>query len=285
MGKTTNIMQGFAIKQAIKYLEKDPEKNMMKVLDMVDAAAPEGWYGSAREKVRKSLETKDNWYQLILKILQLDPGVRNAFLENFIFKSALRGSAILEESREREGCNVPWAILLDPTSACNLKCTGCWAAEYGHKLNLSLETIDSIICQGKELGTRMYIYTGGEPMVRKKDLIKICEMHPDCQFLAFTNGTLIDEEFCQEMLRVKNFVPAISLEGFEEANDSRRGKGIYEKVQNAMKLLKDHKLPFGISTCYTSVNYSDISSEEFFDLMIDAGALFVWFFHYMPVGQ
>ena len=58
----------------------------------------------------------------------------------------------------------------------------------------------------------MYIYTGGEPLVRKKDLIKICEMHPDCEFLSFTNGTLIDEEFCQEMLRVKNFVPAISLE-------------------------------------------------------------------------
>lgn len=37
-------------------------------------------------------------------------------------------------------------------------------------------------------------------------------MHPDCEFLSFTNGTLIDEEFCQEMLRVKNFVPAISLE-------------------------------------------------------------------------
>lgn len=112
MGKTTDIMQGFAIKQAIKYLEKDPEKNMMKVLDMVDAASPEGWYGPAREKVRKSLETKDNWYQLILKVLELDPGVRNAFLENFIFNSALRGSAVLNESREREGCNVPWAILL-----------------------------------------------------------------------------------------------------------------------------------------------------------------------------
>ena len=69
----------------------------------------------------------------------------------------------------------------------------------------------------------MYIYTGGEPLVRKKDLIKICEMHPDCEFLSFTNGTLIDEEFCQEMLRVKNFVPAISLEGFETANDGRRG--------------------------------------------------------------
>ena len=52
-----------------------------------------------------------------------------------------------------------------------------------------------------------------------------------------------------------------------------------------MGLLKEHKLPFGISTCYTSVNYEDISSEKFFDLMIDSGALFVWFFHYMPVGQ
>ena len=45
------------------------------------------------------------------------------------------------------------------------------------------------------------------------------------------------------------------------------------------------KLPFGISTCYTSMNYADISSEEFFDYMIDSGALFVWFFHYMPVGN
>jgi len=52
-----------------------------------------------------------------------------------------------------------------------------------------------------------------------------------------------------------------------------------------MKLLKDHKLPFGISACYTSANYADISSEAFFDSIIDAGALFVWFFHYMPVGS
>ena len=164
-------------------------------------------------------------------------------------------------------------------------CTGCWAAEYGHQLNLSLETIDSIIRQGKELGTYMYIYTGGEPLVRKKDLIKICQMHPDCEFLSFTNGTLIDEDFCQDMLRVKNFVPAISLEGFREANDGRRGDGVYDKVQAAMALLKKHKLPFGISTCYTSKNVDDVSSEEYFDLMIDSGALFVWFFHYMPVGN
>lgn len=52
-----------------------------------------------------------------------------------------------------------------------------------------------------------------------------------------------------------------------------------------MNLLREYKLPFGISTCYTSANYADISSEQFFDMMIDMGAMFVWFFHYMPVGN
>ena len=277
--------QNFAINRALNYVEGNPEENLPKLLEMVDNVFPKEWYGKQREVIKNEIERKGNWYQFILKLYELDPGVRKVFFQNFLFNASLKGSAIIEESREREKCNIPWAILLDPTSACNLHCTGCWAAEYGNRLNLSFETIDSIIKQGKELGVYMYIYTGGEPLVRKADLIKICEMHPDCEFLSFTNGTLIDKDFCEEMLRVKNFVPAISLEGFEEANDSRRGKGVYQKVKNAMALLKENKLPFGISTCYTSRNYNDITSEEFFDYMIESGALFAWFFHYMPVGN
>ena len=269
-----------AVTTTLNYLERNPEQNIPKAMSLMDKVLPDGWYEGQRAAFRKAIEEKGNWYQLLLKAYQLDEGVRKAFFQNFIINASLKGGALQEEVRQREGCNVPWAILLDPTSG-----TGCWAAEYGHKLNLSLDTIDSIVRQGKELGTYMYIYTGGEPMVRKKDLITLCECHPNCEFLSFTNGTLIDEEFCREMLRVKNFVPAISLEGFEQANDGRRGQGVFEKVQNAMRLLKEHKLPFGISTCYTSANYEDISSEAFFDLMIEAGAMFVWFFHYMPVGN
>lgn len=278
-------MQAFAVDKALSYVENNPDQNIPKLMEMVDKFMPDGWYESQRSAIRKVIEEKNNWYQLILRIYDLDPGVRKTFFQNFLFNASLKGSAIQNEVKEKEKCNVPWAILLDPTSACNLHCTGCWAAEYGNQLNLSLDTIDSIIQQGKKMGTYMYIYTGGEPLVRKKDLIKICEMHPDCEFLSFTNGTLIDEEFCEEMLRVKNFVPAISLEGFEETNDSRRGNGTYQKVEHAMRLLKTYKLPFGISTCYTSKNYADITSEKFFDYIIDSGALFVWFFHYMPVGN
>lgn len=34
--------------------------------------------------------------------------------------------------------------LMDPTSACNLKCTGCWAAEYGKHMNLTYEEMDDV---------------------------------------------------------------------------------------------------------------------------------------------
>lgn len=295
LGKRGNIMSllekakatamSVSLTKAWEYLEKDPQANIPKLMDMIDKIAPDGWYEGQRAAFRNAIEEKSNWYELMMKVWNLDPGVRNAFFKNFIVNASLSGSARQEEMKEKEGCNIPWAILLDPTSACNMHCTGCWAAEYGNRLNLTFEELDSIVTQGKELGTYMYIFTGGEPLVRKRDVIALCEKHSDCEFLSFTNGTLIDAEFCQEMLRVKNFVPAISLEGFETANDGRRGDGVYQKVMQAMKLLREHGLPFGISTCYTSQNCDDVSSEEFFDMLIEAGALFVWFFHYMPVGN
>ena len=98
------------------------------------------------------------------------------------------------------------------------------------------------------------------------------------------NGTLIDDAFADEMLRVKNLVPAISIEGFEEATDFRRGEGTYRKVIESMTRLKERKLLFGISCCYTSKNVEVIGSEEYFDSMIDMGAKFAWFFTYMPIG-
>ena len=159
------------------------------------------------------------------------------------------------------------------------------AAEYGNKLNLTYEEMNSIVSQAKELGCYFFLFTGGEPLVRKKDIIRLCDTHTDCQFTAFTNAALIDEDFADEMLRVKNFIPAISVEGFEEATDFRRGAGTFKKVENAMRILKAKRLPFGLSCCYTSKNTEVIGSEEYFDQMIEWGAKFCWLFTYMPVGK
>ena len=93
----------------------------------------------------------------------MNPEVIGPLIKAFLVEANLLVWDKQEKMREKHRCNVPWAILLDPTSACNLHCTGCWAAEYGHNLNLSFDDIDSIICQGKELGVHVYIYTGASP--------------------------------------------------------------------------------------------------------------------------
>ena len=161
--------------------------------------------------------------------------MRRTVFENFVINATLRHGEIHDKLTEQYDCNIPWAILMDPTSACNLHCTGCWAAEYGNKMNLTYEELDGIINQANELGCYFFLYTGGEPLVRKEDLIRLCEAHPDSQFSAFTNATLIDGAFADEMLQVKNFIPAISAEGFEESTDSRRGQGTYRKIMQARR--------------------------------------------------
>ena len=269
----TNSIKMSAMKTAFGYIEKNPEENLLKLLGWVDKLAGDGpdSFPAQRAAFRSVLENPDsNMYRLIMKVFNgVDNDVLKATFENFFLNANIVGWPIQEKAREQYECNIPWAILLDPTSACNLHCTGCWAAEYGNKLNLTYEEIDDIICQGKALGVYMYIYTGGEPLVRKKDIIRLCEAHSDCQFLSFTNATLIDEAFAEDMLRVKNFIPAISVEGFEEHTDARRGVGTYQKVRRAMEILKAKKLPFGMSCCYTSQNIASIASDAFLDEMID----------------
>ncbi|WKY46147.1 radical SAM protein [Eubacteriaceae bacterium ES2] len=276
----------YGLKKVITYLDSDPDRNIPKIINWAEKYDKNGMLDNQIKKTREVLSDKNsNWYQLTKSLWNdIDDGVRKKLFENFIINASIVGGQRQEKSRIENNCNVPWAILMDPTSACNLKCTGCWAADYGNKMNMSYETLDNIIGQGKALGTYMYLYSGGEPLVRKDDLLKLCEKHSDCVFLAFTNATLIDESFAEELLRVKNFVPAISVEGFEEETDFRRGKGTYAAVTEAMELLKRKKLPFGISCCYTNKNTEIIGSEIYFDDMIAKGAKFAWFFTYMPVG-
>ena len=286
-GTIKQSVQSFGLKKMIDYVDSNPRKNIPILSKWFRKFDKSEVIKKHLDSIDKEFENEDNnWYQLMMKIFtDIDPKVRKTIIKNFVINASVKGMKRQNELKVQYNCNIPWAIVMDPTSACNLHCTGCWAAEYGNKMNLSPETWDSIIEQGKQMGVGMFIYTGGEPMVRKKEIIRMCEKHSDCMFLSFTNGTLIDEEFADEMLRVKNFIPAISVEGFAKETDSRRGEGCYAAVERAMKILKDKRLPFGISCCYTSMNAEVIGSEAFFDDMINKGALFAWFFTYIPVGE
>ena len=120
---------------------------------------------------------------------QTDPNVARTMALNLGYEAFFRGTKTIRENRVKYQCNIPWLILFDPTSACNMHCVGCWAGEYGHKNNLSFEDMDKIVTEGKELGVYLYMLTGGEPLVRKADILKLAEKHNDVQFAIYTNST------------------------------------------------------------------------------------------------
>lgn len=69
-----------------------------------------------------------------------DPHEAKMTALNLGLQAAFYGTKTIRKMREVHNCNIPWLILMDRTSACNLHCT----AEYGNKLNLSFEELDQI---------------------------------------------------------------------------------------------------------------------------------------------
>ena len=287
--KVERAAAGAAIDGVLKYVNHgdDRTKALLNLTDFVQKFTGNMFAEKTFDNIRTMLQNPDNkWVQYVNRGLdELDPQVIKMTALNLGFQAAFVGTKQIRMNREKYNCNIPWTMLMDPTSACNLHCTGCWAAEYGHKLNLSYEKLSDIISQGKELGTYFYMFTGGEPLVRKKDILRLAEEHHDCEFHCFTNGTLIDEEFCEAVQKLGNISFSLSLEGFEEVNDGRRGEGIFDKVLAAMDLMKKHGLLFGTSICYTRANLETVTSDEFLDLLIEHGCRYSWYFHFMPVGM
>ncbi|MEA4848334.1 MAG: radical SAM protein [Clostridiaceae bacterium] len=287
MKSTSQVISTFALRQGLNYIEKNPLENLNNILNWVRKVDTKDLHKNTYDALEKVLPDKDNNWNIYIRSLfeDIDRQVLKKFLSNFIVNTLIFSPQRAEVCSKRYDCNIPNVILMDPTTKCNLKCIGCWAAEYDKSASLSFDDLDRIIIQGKELGVYMYIYSGGEPLVRKDDLIKLAEKHNDCTFLAFTNGTLVDEAFAKELLRVSNFLLAISIEGYEEETDMRRGEGTYSKAIKAMDILKAHKLPFGFSTCYHRYNTDIIGSDSYTDLMIEKGCKFGWYFTYMPLGK
>lgn len=282
-----NNIKKSTVNMLIRYLTNNPIEKLPRMFAIAQKLDWGNLHATQINALRKVLLDEDSvWHGFLVDLFRdVDIRILQKGIECFIVNAVLDGEKRAKAVKSKYDCNIPWTILMDPTSVCNLSCTGCWAAQYGDRHNLSYELLDSICRQGKELGIYFYIFSGGEPLVRKKDIIRLCEAHQDCYFFAFTNGTLVDDKFCEDMLRVGNFTLAFSIEGDEEATDMRRGKGTYRKVIEAMERMHAHKLLFGYSTCYHRYNTESVGSDEFVDDMTARGNRFSWNFTYMPVGK
>ncbi|NLO74568.1 MAG: radical SAM protein [candidate division WS1 bacterium] len=214
---------------------------------------------------------------------EASPTARRALINNLAVNTTLVGG-VTRRAREAAGLGAPVLIVISPTMRCNLRCYGCYAGEYASTEDMSLELMDRIITEGKDIGVYLYTISGGEPFIRR-DLLDLYAQHNDCEFLVYTNGTLIDDSVAERLAELGNVGPAISVEGFEEETDGRRGKGTWKKIMAAMDRLHEAGVIFGFSGTVTRHNANLISSEALVDLMIEKGCFFGWYFMYIPIGR
>jgi MoaA/NifB/PqqE/SkfB family radical SAM enzyme len=190
----------------------------------------------------------------------------------------------------QHGVKPPITLTISPGQACNLRCTGCYADSGPTANKLDWAIFDRLVAEAKTLwGARLIVISGGEPLAyhsEGKGVLDMAEKHPDCYFLMYTNGTLIDDKMAARLAHAGNLTPTISLEGWSERTDARRGPGVFRKAVEAMNRLRSAGVLFGISLTATRDNAEEILSDKFVDFCFEQqGALYGFIFHYMPIGR
>ncbi len=191
---------------------------------------------------------------------------------------------------ETEAIHIPAYMIASITHACNLFCAGCYSRANGTCSErpraelMSAAQWENVFNQAAALGVSFILLAGGEPMLRRDVLEKAAEIR-SIVFPVFTNGTLIDTQYAEFLNVRRNLVPILSIEGGRGHTDERRGSGTYDKLLNAMSLLKKRRILFGASVTVTRENISEVTSEEFLSMLHQQGCRIVFYVEYVPVSQ
>ena len=231
----------------------------------------------------------------------LEKSIKKKTLKKNVVRSVLKlwGSSLttsrqdepeVKKFHEKYGFNPPWLLVISPGHLCNLKCKDCYASSGNRDSKLDWNVLDKLIKDArKKWGIKLVVFSGGEPFAYRsqgKGIMDIVKENPDCLFLSFTNGTLIDDNTISQLAKYKNLTPSYSVEGFQEVTDRRRGKGIFNKLLTSMQSMRDEGLPFGISVTVNKNNCMEVLDDKFLDFFFNQqDAFYCFYFQYLPIGR
>lgn len=286
--QTVNATKQKVLTRLILTAPKMSKGSMLRILDLLLYLDSKRKFSTNHQKalraLRKMVENDHPNITMVKKLYNyLSPRAKYKLVESFFVNGVFLSRPIKEEFYSIYGFNPPYFFVMSPTMRCNLSCEGCYAGKY-EKEELSFELMDRLMKEAKEIGIHFVTISGGEPFMMKDDLLKLFAKHNDIYFQVYTNGTLINKDLAKKLAHVGNVACALSIEGFENETDFRRGKGIFKKVLEAMDNLKSEGILFGFSAVPTRRNADILCSEEFLDFVIKKGCFFGWFFQYIPIG-
>ena len=212
----------------------------------------------------------------------LSPHGRQRLFQTLFYNNWIWGDIHRRRLAENRDALNPFLLVLSPSNACNLKCEGCYASGYGRVDSLPPSLVTRILEECNDLGIFLIVLSGGEPFLYPH-LMDSIEKFPQFFFHIYTNGTLITREIAEKLSQLGNVVVLISIEGFQENTDKRRGTGVFERILESFAYLREFRVPFGTSATVTRHNVEEVASVAFLDFLITQGALMNYYFMYVPV--
>ena len=122
------------IKAGIQILENNPEKNVDKIFNIIRKGVRDKDSKNAIDEVQRyynEIPSVHNFIQDILK--NTNKNCLSKFFANFVGNATWYGIPKREKQGEKYDTKIPYTILISPSMRCNLRCTGCYAANYSKK--------------------------------------------------------------------------------------------------------------------------------------------------------
>ncbi len=195
-------------------------------------------------------------------------------------------AAKLRSKWTESGIHVPPILIFSVTNKCNLNCDGCYhhALRPSPETELSDERLIKAVAEAKELGVSFVVFAGGEPLTRPS-ILDITKDYPEIMFLIFTNGLLLNDEVLEKMAENRNVVPLVSMEGYQNDTDARRGKRVYEQILKSIAKLKDKGIFWGTTLTLTRSNFDEVTDDKFIRELVNAGCKLFMMVEYTPVEK
>ena len=141
------------VRQILNYLEGNPDQNIPRLFKVIEPLLKTPEQREQAREMRLAYENNPVMKAYFNSLFSdINREMRNKIICNFVVNSVLLGWPRRVQIKEKEHFAAPFTILIDPTSACNLKCAGCWAGEYTKHDELEPELLDRILREAKELG-------------------------------------------------------------------------------------------------------------------------------------
>jgi len=274
-----------AITTGFEIIEKNPEKNVNKLFEIAEKVSKDEITKSAIINIKNYYNEMPSVKEYIQDILKTtNRNCLKKFYSNFAGNAVWYGMPKREKLGQEEDAKIPFALLISPSMRCNLRCTGCYAANYSKKDDISNEEIERLIKEAREMGIYYIVVLGGEPFFNEY-MLDIYKKYNDMYFMPFTNGTLFNEKLADELAELGNVMPMFSIEGWAEDTDKRRGDGVFASVIKGMELLEKRGVLFGASAATSNSNIYTVTSDAFIDMLVEKGARMLWYFMFMPIGD